>query len=255
MNWPLPVPALPELQRAFLHGLLAERADDAGAAAPRGFDVYRRNCLGNFRDALASAFPLLAALLGEGPFARLARDYQRVHPSRAGNLYATGQELPRFLRNDSRRPPVLAEVAGLEWVIQECLVAADEDMLFDEVALARLPSEEYGNLLFQLHPAARPCTTEWPLMDWWRRLQEAVPPDPRDLAEAEPAREHLLVRRGAGGIELHRLSAPDHALLAAFRRGEPLDAALDSALVLDAEYDIAARLRTWVGERILRPLP
>lgn len=249
-GWPT-VPALPDFQRAFLRDLLAE--PDA-APASRGFEVYRANCVGNFRDALASAFPLLAALLGADGFARLARDYQRARPSRAGNLFAIGARLPEFLYADPLRPAALAAVARVEWAMQECLVAPDADMRFDEAALARLPAEQHGELRFNLHPAARLCMTGWPVMEWWRSLQASAPPGPADLQAARAGVEHLLVRRAEDGMELHRLRAADYALLSSFGRGETLQGALAAALAVDPAFDVAARMRAWAGERLLRPL-
>src|SRR5260221_10503268 len=98
------MPSLRELQPRVLDALLTaspERAirliaRDSGLAASR-LGVYRNNVQGNFQDALRSSFPVIWRLVGADYFLQTAREVQRQHPSRSGDLLHIGKRFPEYL--------------------------------------------------------------------------------------------------------------------------------------------------------------
>jgi hypothetical protein len=77
------MPSLPELQAAFVRGVLdpadagiAELIVPAGVTAEARLAVYRRNVLGNYAAALRDVYPAVLRLVGE-PFFDRSRDWPR----------------------------------------------------------------------------------------------------------------------------------------------------------------------------------
>ncbi|MCC7329934.1 MAG: putative DNA-binding domain-containing protein [Gammaproteobacteria bacterium] len=232
------MPSLLELQRDFL-AVMLRRSDPATLGRhlqqrgdlARRIGVYRTNTLENFATALGAAFPVLRAWLGPEDFRAMAWSYQRRHPSQSGNLFNIGRALPPFLAGALAGTPEewLADLARLEWLVQEAMVAADDTACFDPRALAGVAPMHHGELRFRLHPSVRLATLAHPCFAAWEAHQAGKPPQ----APAQAGTEQLLVRRAGEGIELLRLDAGSHACLDALAAGEPL------ARVVAALEDIA----------------
>src|ERR1700733_12578719 len=87
------MPTLRELQRSFA-AALHDGSDAAafaqvrpgGTDAREGIAIYRHRLREVFRRALGAEFPVTERLVGRVYFARLARDFQCAHRSRAGAL-------------------------------------------------------------------------------------------------------------------------------------------------------------------------
>jgi hypothetical protein len=60
-----------------------------------------------------------------------------------------------------------------------------------------------------------------------------------------------VVRRSAEGVELRRLAEADFALLRSLSRGDPLGDALQVALSVAADFDLAQALPQFVGLGVL----
>lgn len=177
--------ALRETQRQFLAAVLGREAHAAAPWPRRRLAVYRVNARENFAGALAAAFPLLHGLMGDAEFRALAWAYQRACPSRSGNLFHCGAELPEFLAQKlaGTAEKALAAVAAFEWLIQQVLVAADDS-------------------------AARLWQSSLSLFALWDEFQRTGQVG-RLEAAAGGAVESLLIRRTGGGVEMRRLSERD----------------------------------------------
>ncbi|HWS62181.1 MAG TPA: DNA-binding domain-containing protein [Steroidobacteraceae bacterium] len=216
------------------------------AAAERRLGVYANTVQGNFRDALQSIYPAVRRLVGEDYFRQTAREFQRRHPSRSGDLSHCGQGFPNFLAqlhpDDSFT--YLADVARLEWLIQESLLAAEHASL-DLESLARVPPAAYDGLRFELHPALRLFESRYPALAIWEVNvgSDAEPPtlDLRSGADLIAIARHRL------RLQFHRLSAGEHCFLDAIARGECFAAAVDRAAEADAVFDASAALQRFVA--------
>lgn len=223
-----------------MRDLRAVQADFAAVlraeAPPRGrMAVYHRNRRANFRKALALAFPVLAQLLGETGFARLAAAFQDAHPSRSGDLARIGAALPGFLRGSLPAQPWLADLADLERALQDCLVAPDAAPIAP-AALAAHPPEDWPALHLQLHPALRLVGSPWPIVTVWRAHRDGA------TVDLDAGGEDALLRRVADGAEILTLTPGVAAWWRRLADGAPLGEALDAALAADPAFDPAAAL-------------
>jgi len=96
--------SLLNLQREMLGFALGEGATapnewivENSLSAARRLGVYRNNAHIGFAKALQAIFPVLVRLGGEDWFNQTALYYQRVHPSRSGDLGEVGSALSSFL--------------------------------------------------------------------------------------------------------------------------------------------------------------
>ena len=91
-------------QDAFVSALFAPDApvpeglsDPEGRPAGKRFDVYRNNVAVSLTEALLTAFPVVAKLLGDANFRSVAGVYLRQHPPQSPLLMFYGEEMPGFL--------------------------------------------------------------------------------------------------------------------------------------------------------------
>lgn len=251
------MPALREVQRAMAAAILRR---DAGVVVPgdlqpadpryaRRLAVYRTNARENFAAALETAFPALLRLLGAAEFRSLAWSFQQRHPSPAGNLFEAGRALPAFIAHhvDHAAEGWQADLAALEWAVQEALVAADADARFDHAALAGLAPEDHAALRFDLHPSVRRVACAWRVRAAWDAAGDdgAMPGLPVGGDEA------LLVHRSAAGIAVHTLDPAADAMLEGLLRGEALGALAEAALARSAGADPGAVLARWATTGIV----
>jgi hypothetical protein len=238
--------AAPPVQRPAV-GADAER--DAAAPIEQRISIYRGNGRANYRNALAATFPVVARLT-DLPFFHAAVDaFVAAHPPATGDLNVYGDTFPAFLRAypPAAGLPYLADVAALEWAIDEANRAADARRVPDAVlaALATAPAERLPQVRLTLDPSCRLVASTYPILRIWRANQSDRAGDERiALDEGGVA---LLVRRFVPGVELESLAPGEHAWLVALARGEALGAAIDAAMAVDGAFDLGTVLRQHIG--------
>jgi hypothetical protein len=232
------VTLLRELQVAFLDGTLhghpariASLIAADGLAPHARISIYANNAREGFLSALAATFPVIERLAGRDWFRQTGREYMSRHPSRSGNLHYVGERFAAFLDDTLRGSDFayFADVARLEWAYQEVLVAADHPS-FDISALSGVSPDDYGSLVFRVHPAARLVESRYPLLSIWKANQPDGEASASISLDAGPAR--LLIIRREDHVELRELPAAQFALLAAFMRGATLGENADLAFAL-----------------------
>jgi hypothetical protein len=216
------------------------------AGAERRFGVYASTVHANFRDALQSTYPAVRRLVGEDYFSQTARQFQRHHPSRSGDLLHCGQEFPDFLAqlHSADAFTYLADVARLEWLIQESLLAAEHAAL-DLASLARVPPAAYDGLCFELHPSLRLFESRYPTLAIWEVNvgSDAEPP----TIDLRSDGDLIAIVRHRLQLRFHRLSAGEHCFLRAFTHGECFSAAVDCGAAADAAFDASLALQRFVA--------
>jgi hypothetical protein len=245
--------ALAQLQQAFTAAVLAPTTGSplpALAPAPvppaAALAVYRTNTRTGFANALAAAFPALAALLGRPEFERLAWSYQRARPPARGDLFHAGEHLPDYLATHLAGTPdeLLAALAALEWQVQRVMVATGPAAAFDLEALARVPVERHGELRFELAAAVAlerlPAGTATLWEQYRRQAAGESPAGPVPAIAATT--EHVLLGRDGGRLTLRYLSPGEAVLLQALGAGADFAAAVDAALAVEAGVDTGAVL-------------
>ena len=245
--------SLRELQLSFTEALLDGSSTAISAwIREEGLDpaarvgIYRNNLHEGFLKALSLGFPVIQRLVGEDYFRQVGLRFLAEHPSRSGNLHHSGAPFSGFLRDQFGATPYayLPDVAELEWAYQESLVAEDSAPL-DPTPLQTTAPEKLATLRFDLHPACKLVSSEFPIVRIWRANQDDR--DGTEIIDLRQGADFVLVRRNDEGTELRRLSAADFAFLGSIRNGGMLADALQAAVNVTADFDLATALRLCVG--------
>ena len=231
------MPKLREIQQAFADGVIkgtyhaVTGAIYPGDSALRSVALYRRLIRHNYTQALKVTYPVLSRFVGARYFGLVARGYIQKFPSTSGDLFPYGRHLPAFL-NELQVPPLLAELARLEWACHEVYQAADSPPLsYDQ--LHALASVDPSQVTFHLHAASRLLSFPFPVHRVWLALQPEAPADEvvdLPLPEQETG---VVVTRGNGKVQVTPLARTDYLLLEAMSRG--VDAASVERIAIESE--------------------
>lgn len=206
---------LAELQGALQRAILEN--DDAvlAALAPGGREsrevllgVYRNAYWARLAGIIGNDHEMLAAYMGEQPFAELARAYAEACPSAEPNARWVTRRLPDFI---AATPPYanyrqLADLAELERALNDAFDSADGETVGVE-ALAAIAPEQWQFLCFQFHPSARRLDLASNAVAIWQALKDEE--DPPTARLCDPA-EAVLVWRSELTSRL-RLLEPEEA--------------------------------------------
>ena len=248
--------SLREMQTGFASALF-----DAGAARPpviaagglspaMRLGFYRTNILGNYTRALRMTYPATERLVGSAVFTELARQYIRRYPYGAGDLTAFGDQFSEFLSRGpvARELPYLADVARLEWAMEEVFHEADHPGLSAD-RLSALPLDCCEQLRFLLHPASRLLSSNYPLRRIWEACHAVDDTENRvHLAEGG---EGLLVWRDGLEVTVEALHAGEYTMLVALSMGNDFGTGFRYAAGARPEFDPAAFLQKYVAKRVL----
>jgi Putative DNA-binding domain len=257
------MPSLHELQLKVMHAVLGGEPESAvpliatGAIPPaRILGVYADTALANFTGSLIASYPAIWRLVGEDYFRQAARGFHTRHPSASGDLQPAGTHFAQYLAqlHGAGEYRYLGEVARLEWLIQESLLAG-EHAPFDLEKLAQVAPADYDALRFTLHPSARLFASEFPCINIWEANvhSDAEP----QIINLKSGPDRALLCREHGQLLFHRLSEGEYAFLSALHAGGRFAAAVengarhgahDSPAGADtpAGFDAAAALQRFV---------
>jgi len=252
---------LDSLQRAFADALASTEREPAALAvlkpAPSSPDppgdlakrveLYRRNLRAHWRAALASAYPVLLALVGDSYFDALSLAYGGAHPSQSGDLNRFGASLPVFIeaREHDPRFRYFADVARLEWAVHVAWFAADV-AVFTPHAWNDTGSEALLDGRLAVHPACASIVSPYAIADIWLAHQPGgVFPEHIDVPT------HALVVRPLWRPTVLVHSAAAHAAFVALQRGSTLGEALDAAFAVDSCFDFASQWQAWISASVI----
>jgi hypothetical protein len=252
--------SLPRLQDAFQRYLLTgdteigahvvgtQRVPIATRLSIYG-DGYRLRLI----EALASTFPVLAELLGEGDFATLGSAYVNAHESTFPSIRYYGDKLADFLASDAgyAQAPILAELARWEWGMAAVFDAADAEPI-DVSAFAGLSPEDWPELRFEWSPSVHVFELEWNVPELWKAVTEGTErPDP----ELKSERGSWLLWRRDLQIYFRTVAPEEAAVIAAARAGLPFAQLCEILCThLDEErapQHAAGFLRGWVESGLI----
>ncbi|MEO7641209.1 MAG: DNA-binding domain-containing protein [Ramlibacter sp.] len=131
----------------------------------RGLQAYRSNGQALAQRVLASAYPVIAQLLGEENFAALALRHWQRHPPERGDLAQWGASFGDFLAavpGLAEEEPYLADVARAEWALHAAATAADAEP--DPASFALLAERDPQRLALVLGPGVQCFASAWPVV-------------------------------------------------------------------------------------------
>jgi hypothetical protein len=246
--------ALHELQQRFAAAVLGHDCevaqliiDDAPGAAAR-LGIYANHFRVSLIDALAATFPVVRQLVGAPFFQSAARRFVREAPPASPRLFEYGGGFPCFLESlpEARPLAYLADVARLEWAINEAWHAPDAPALARD-AVAGLIAGGVSDLAVQLHPSCRLIASPFPVDCIWRVHQNAC--SERQALDPGVGGIRLLVHRREDIVGWINLSPADFAFLD--RLSSSLQRALMFARTLDRHFDPTTLLATLIeGELV-----
>ncbi len=255
------MPSLRSLQTQVMNALMSGELSQAAALIAMGgvaptaspaqrLAVYRSNVGANFLDSLHSSYPAIWRLVGEDYFRQAARDYHRENPSRSGDLLHVGRGFPAYLAklHQADQYRYLADVARLEWLCEESLLAAEHAAL-DLERLRGVAPSAYESLRFEVHPALRLFESPFPALRIWEaNMASDAEPEPIDL---DAGADCLAITRVELKLTFHRLSSGEFSFLDSLRGGDDFSEAIGHAGACDDEFDAGAALRRFVGAQAI----
>lgn len=204
-------PDLATFQRRFVAAI------DAPAAGPLA--VYRNTVIHGAVEALRSNFPVVEQIVGEEMFEGISVEFSAAHPPQSPVLALYGERFAGWMQEQAwiGDLPYLPDVARVERLHVECLMAADADALVD------LPDSQCR---LALHPAVRFRWLQTPAMSIWLAHQRPAP----NVIEPEWKPEGaLFARPSAFLMHTPRIGAAAHRILSGIRLGEPVGHSLSAA--------------------------
>ncbi len=232
-------------QRAFAVALLdPAQVVPAGLRAPAGvdpqrrFNVHRNNAVVTLLDALAAAFPVTQALVGETFFRDMARERIRMDPPRSPIVNAYGEGFANFIAGfaPAREVPYLPDMARLEYLRIGAYHAADAEPLTasDYQTLVTAP-ERFAATRLRLHPACRWLRSHYAVRSLWEAHQQSeLLRDAALEALATDTPEAMLLTRPQWDVRIAPLPAAGIVWLQALRDGMTLS---EAALAADDDHD------------------
>jgi len=242
------MPQLSEIQQAFSDGVIEGTYHVvAGAIHPRdsalrSVALYRRLIRHNYTQALKVTYPVLHRFVGDCYFGLLARGYIKNYPSTSGDLFPYGRHLPAWLEQLDA-PPLLPELARLEWACHEVYQAADSSPLPPD-RLQAVASADPSRVTIQFHQTARVLSFSLPVHRIWQALQPDVSPDAAlDLPLPEEPTGLIVVRSG-GTVQVIPLAWLDYQLLEALSQGATVASIERLAREAESSFDFTRLMTT-----------
>jgi len=159
-------------------------SDAHARPAGRRFDVYRNNVVVSLTEAMHTAFPVIAKLLGKANMDGLCGLFLRAYPPETPLMMHYGAAFPDFLAGMEQLAHLgyLPDVARLELALRRSYHAADATPIDPAILVETDP----GTLLrsgFRFAPAMQLLRSPWPVYDIWRFNTEERAPKPRAVAQ------------------------------------------------------------------------
>ena len=248
------MPTLRELQSTFMNALLGSSPESAltmlrapGEWASTQFEVYQNNVAINFLESLRSSYPVIARLVGEDYFRQLARGLRRRNPSRSGDLLWVGRHFEAYLGelHATGEYQYLPEVARLEWLCQESMLAAQHEPL-DLAKLARTAEENPDALILVLHPTARYFESRFPALRIWESNVSSLDGEP-DVIDLAAGGDSLLLLRRQRTLQFHRLDTAERRFVKGLLDSTPFSALVEECAGCDPGFDATTALQRWTS--------
>jgi len=250
------MPALHELQtglaRAILTGdtgMIGGHLEVTGADPLKRLRIYRNNTFVSLTDALMVTFPAVVRIVDERFFRYMAHTFIAAYPPHEPMLSNYGADLASFIaRFDPCRPlPYLADLARLEWAINEAGLEGDEPALPPET-LTKFAPEVLAAGSMRLQPSLRLVVSRWPILALWQANQ---PDTTAEQPSLERRATRVLIRRKGCGVSMDLHSAARFRFLHSLRHGATIEAAVTAALIRDPLFSPAQELLALFNEGLV----
>ena len=210
---------------------------------PERLEIYHNNVVGNLTDAMLATYPLVKILTGEDFATAMMRSCVLQNPPREACLAHYDGALPEFIENfpPAAGLPYLADVARLEWAINEAYHAPD-DAALSSAEIEALPENGLAEMNLRLRQSARLVASRWPLESIRSFCLSYDEKTSGELnLEGEGCR--FLVFRPELTVAVIKLAADEYAFFETLGRVQILGAVLDATLRNFPAFDLGAVLQ------------
>ena len=214
---------------------------------PMRLQIYRNNIVGSLTKAMQSTYPLIVVLTGENFAASMLRSFVRENPPPEACLARYGAGLDRFIEKfaPARSLPYLADIARLEWAMNESFYAPDESPL-SLSNLHNIPHCELADTTLRLRSSVRLLESRWPLL----AIREFCLKENRDESETFDLDQggcKIMAYRPAPSVELVSLDLPEYKFLRGVQARRALGDILESALETYPDFDFQCFLQKYLA--------
>ncbi|MDD1783545.1 DNA-binding domain-containing protein [Enterovibrio sp. ZSDZ35] len=215
-------PDLAKLQRQFSEALhyqgyslpVAEGLADVDAL----IQVYRNNFVMTLSECLETAYPTVHALVGCECFEALARHHVLATPMTSACADQYGEGFDRTISaipNIIDAVPYLADVATLEWRLQQVNHAPLTVSVFPLLALQQLRPDQFEHVRLSVSASVSVMTSAYPVSAIWQAISHR---DDDALAAIDMTQcEGILLQKTEEGIEIHPIEQGEAKLIEACR--------------------------------------
>lgn len=257
--------ALADRQAAFLRAILDETARLPNGWGDRevvGMEIYRGNYRSSLMSALEAAYERTRRYVGEEPFRRAGAHHLIAHPPTGWTIDAAGEGFAATCAELFAANPEVAELAWLEWTMQQAATAPDTAPLSAAgfaAATVGFDDARWLALRVGFQPRAAARVTDFDLKGLWNALTQKG----QDIAPALLSQPMGCIVWREGEQPAFLMVEPDNArAFAALRAGATYGdviALLAGADAGDAALQAAAvragqMLGMWLGEGIIAGL-
>jgi hypothetical protein len=216
-----------------------------GVKGPRGkgavtrYNVYRNNVTVSLIDALAAIYPAVRRITGAEFFRAMARFHVRATPPTSPLLFEYGRDFPVFIERYeyAQDMPWLGDVARIERAWLDAYHAADAPSL-PAAALAQVPPDRLGDIIFEAHPTTRIVRSAYPALAIFAMNRADGPITSLKSGAAEDA----LITRPDMEVDVRLLPPGNATFLASLIGGATLAEAASKALDETSSFDLSAGL-------------
>ncbi len=222
---------------------------------PGRLKIYRSNIMGNLTGALRGSYPLLEKLTGEDFAMGLLRAFVMENPPGEAFLSNYGAGLADFIEvfAPAKGLPYLADVARLEWAMNEAYYAQDDRPLIQD-DLQNMPLDTLADTVLPLRPSVRLMESRWPLvsiLDF--SLKESR--GEQETLNLDQGGCRVMVYRPGLSVDIITLEPSEYGFLQAIKAGKTLGQALETALKTEPEFDFQGFLQKHLTLETFSALP
>lgn len=231
---------LVQFQRDFLAELAG---DDDAPSSSTGMAIYRNAYRGRLIGALESGFERTRRWVGEDAFEAAATHYVLTHPPSSWTLDAFGANFPETLAELFAKDPEVAELAWLEWHMQQAFAAPDRgELTAATLAEAELGEADWSALRFGMAAGFQTRAVKSNLATLWR----ITAPNSEPNSELAPSiLQRLIVWRNNLQPHFRSLDEVEFAVLHRLAIGDSFG---EAAEAIADQAEAARLLGTWLAQ-------
>jgi hypothetical protein len=217
------------------------------------FSVYRNNVMASLVDALTDTFAVTQELVGPEFFRAMAQVFVQNHPPQTRVLTWYGQHFPDFIADfvPAATLPYLPDVARLEMLRVRSYHAADaEPLATSTLAQALSDPAALAQLTLMLHPSVQMLASHHAAYSVWAAHQGVLA-----LESVDPMQpESVLIYRQGLDVLLQLITPAQHFFVQQLLAGHPLAQAVDTAVAMNADFDLPAMLAFLIRQQLITRL-